>query len=163
LLRDPDLNIHIRRAEKKDAARMMELVRELAFYERAPEQVTVSFEHFIESGFGTAPVWWAFVAEVTNPQGDTFIAGFALYYIRYSTWKGQRLYLEDIIVTESMRGKGLGHQLFEALMEECKTKGFAGMTWQVLEWNEPAIHFYKKFDGVSFDPEWLNGSWIAHS
>ncbi len=157
------MKIHIRRAEKKDATRMMELIRELALYERAPEQVTVSYDHFIESGFGEHPIWWAFVAEFTNSQGETIIAGFALYYIRYSTWKGQRMYLEDIIVTESMRGKGIGRLLFEELMEECKSKGFAGMTWQVLEWNKPAINFYQKFPGVSFDPEWVNGSWVANT
>lgn len=81
---------------------------------------------------------------------------FALYYIRYSTWKGQRLYLEDIIVTEKMRGKGLGKLLFEALITEGKEKKFAGMTWQVLEWNEPAINFYKKYYNAHLDPEWVN-------
>ena len=137
---------------------MMELIHELALYERAPQEVTVDFQHFIESGFGEKPVWWAFVAETIDEKGNQFTAGFALYYIRYSTWKGQRMYLEDIIVTESMRGKGIGAKLFEQLIEECKEKKFAGMVWQVLEWNEPAINFYKKYKGVSFDGEWLNGS-----
>jgi len=137
---------------------MMELIKELALYERAPEEVTVDFNHFVESGFGEKPVWWAFVAEIPDEHGNSFIAGFALYYIRYSTWKGQRMYLEDIIVTEKMRGKGIGGKLFEQLMDECKSKNFAGMVWQVLEWNEPAINFYKKYKGVSFDGEWLNGS-----
>ena len=130
----------------------------MALYERAPQEVTVDFNHFVESGFGEKPVWWAFVAETSDENGNPFIAGFALYYIRYSTWKGQRMYLEDIIVTEPMRGKGIGGKLFEQLIEECKTKKFAGMVWQVLEWNEPAINFYKKYKGVSFDGEWLNGS-----
>ena len=137
---------------------MMELIHELALYERAPQEVTVDFQHFVESGFGEKPVWWAFVAETIDEKGNQFIAGFALYYVRYSTWKGQRMYLEDIIVTESMRGKGIGSKLFEQLIEECKEKKFAGMVWQVLEWNEPAIKFYKKYKGVSFDGEWLNGS-----
>ena len=152
------MHIQIRKAVKEDCARMMELIHELALYERAPEEVTVDFHHFIESGFGQNPVWWAFVAETIDEKGNHFIAGFALYYVRYSTWKGQRMYLEDIIVTESMRGKGIGGKLFEQLIEECKEKKFAGMVWQVLEWNEPAINFYKKYKGVSFDGEWLNGS-----
>lgn len=128
----------------------MELVRELALYEKAPEQVTVTLEHFIESGFGEKPVWWAFVAEENNS-----IQGFALYYIRYSTWKGQRMYLEDILVTEEARGKGIGGLLMDRLILEAKEKGFSGMMWQVLEWNEPAINFYKKYQ-ATLDPEWIN-------
>ena len=140
----------IRRAEEKDCPRMLELVRELALYERAPDEVTVTLEHFAESGFGPNPVWWAFVAEE-----DGMIQGFALYYIRYSTWKGQRMYLEDIIVTEAARGKGLGKLLMDALVVEAKEKKFTGIVWQVLEWNEPAFNFYRKFN-ASFDPEWVN-------
>ncbi len=140
----------VRRAVEKDCPRMLELVRELALYERAPDEVTVTLDHFIESGFGTNPVWWAFVVEE-----DGVIQGFALYYIRYSTWKGQRMYLEDIIVTEAARGRKLGKMLMDALIEEAKEKKFSGIVWQVLEWNEPALNFYKKFD-ASFDPEWVN-------
>ena len=128
----------------------MELVAELAKYERAPQEVTVTLDHFIGSGFGTNPVWWAFVAEVEGK-----VEGFALYYIRYSTWKGQRMYLEDIIVTEKMRGKGLGKLLFERLITEAKEKKLSGIVWQVLEWNQPAIEFYKKYN-ASFDSEWVN-------
>ena len=146
-------SIKIRRAEKEDCEAMMDLVRELAVYEKAPEEVTVDIEHFIESGFGDNPVWWAFVAEVDNK-----VIAFALYYIRYSTWKGQRLYLEDILVTEKMRGKGIGKLLFDQLILEAKEKGLNGLVWQVLEWNEPAINFYKKYDGVNLDNEWINGS-----
>jgi ribosomal protein S18 acetylase RimI-like enzyme len=130
---------------------MLELVHELAVYERAPQEVTVSHEHFEESGFGSNPVWWAFVAEE-----DGVIQGFALYYIRYSTWKGQKMYLEDIIVTEEARGKGLGSRLMDALIAEAKDRQFQGITWQVLEWNEPALNFYRKYN-VRFDPEWVNG------
>ena len=140
-----------RRAVKEDCKRMMELIHELAVYEREPEAVTVKFDHFVESGFGANPVWFAFVAEY---EGN--VEGFALYYIRYSTWKGQRLYLEDFLVSEKMRGKGIGRLLFDTLIEECKEKKYSGMVWQVLDWNEPAINFYKKYPEVVIDKGWLN-------
>ncbi len=140
----------VRRAKIEDCPRMLELVNELALYERAPHEVTVSAEHFAESGFGSNPVWWAFVAEE-----DGVINGFALYYIRYSTWKGQKMYLEDIIVTEAARGRGLGALLMDALISEAKERNFQGITWQVLDWNEPALNFYKKFN-ARFDGEWVN-------
>lgn len=145
-------NATIRKARPEDCPRMLELVHELAEYERAPHEVTVTMEHFHESGFGSNPVWWAFVAE-----GEGIILGFALYYVRYSTWKGQRMYLEDILVTEDARGRGIGYQLMEALVAEAKEKRFNGITWQVLNWNEPAINFYKKFN-AHFDEEWTNVS-----
>ena len=144
--------MQIRRALETDCPRLLELINELAIYERAPQEVTVSLEHFAESGFGNTPVWWAFVAEE-----EGFIHGFALYYIRYSTWKGQCMYLEDIIVTEQSRGKGIGKLLFDQLMEEAKEKEYKRIVWQVLEWNEPAINFYKKYQ-ANMDPEWWNGS-----
>ncbi|MFZ6025854.1 MAG: GNAT family N-acetyltransferase [Bacteroidota bacterium] len=145
------MNIHIRRAERRDCKRLLQLVQELADYEKAPQEVTVTIEHFEESGFGEKPVWWAFVAEINGK-----VEGFALYYIRYSTWKGQCLYLEDFLVTEKLRGKGAGKLLFDRIIEEAKAKGFTRMVWQVLEWNEPAINFYKKYN-ASLDPEWVNG------
>ena len=146
------MEIKIRKAVRKDCARMMELIQELATYEKAPDEVTVSLTHFEESGFGPNPVWWAFVAEAHG-----VVVGMALYYVRYSTWKGQRMYLEDILVTEDMRGQKIGSLLFDALIVEAKEKGFNGMNWQVLDWNEPAINFYKKYN-ANFDPEWVNCS-----
>ncbi len=146
------MQIIIRRAVKEDCLRLLELVYELAVFEKAPEAVSVTLQHFEESGFGENPVYWAFVAEA-----DGIVEGFALYYIRYSTWKGQRMYLEDLLVTEKMRGKGLGTLLFERLLEEAKEKKFKGMVWQVLDWNEPAINFYKKYN-AEIEGEWLNCS-----
>lgn len=146
------MDISIRRATRKDCPRLLELIKELATYEKAPNEVTVTPAHFEESGFGKKPVWWAFVAGV-----DGLIQGFALYYIRYSTWKGQAMYLEDIIVTESMRGNKIGKLLFERLMQEAREKGLKRMVWQVLDWNEPAINFYKKYN-ADFDSGWVNCS-----
>lgn len=146
------MNIHIRVATKQDCPRLLELINELALYEKAPEEVTVTLEEFQEAGFGARPVWKAFVAEV-----DGLVQGFALYYIRYSTWKGCRLYLEDFIVTEEMRGRGIGKLLFERIVQETREKGFNGMTWQVLDWNEPAINFYNKYQ-ASIEAGWLNAS-----
>ena len=143
--------MNIRKAVKGDCPAMLELVRELALYEKAPDEVTVDPQHFEASGFGQNPVWWAFVAETDARE----VVGFALYYIRYSTWKGQVMYLEDILVTASMRGQGIGHQLVDQLIVEAKEKGFKRIVWQVLEWNEPAINFYKKYN-AKFDPEWIN-------
>ena len=142
----------IRRAVREDCPRLMELVQELAIFEKAPEEVTVTLQHFEDSGFGEHPVWWAFVAET-----DGVVIAFALYYIRYSTWKGQRMYLEDILVTQKMRGKGLGSLLFERLVAEAQEKKMNGIVWQVLEWNEPAFRFYQKYNAV-FDAEWVNVS-----
>jgi GNAT superfamily N-acetyltransferase len=146
------MNIELRIAKKEDCSRLLELVNELAHYERAPQEVTVTLQEFEDAGFGSKPVWKAFVAEI-----DGLIVGFAVYYTRYSTWKGCRMYLEDLIVTEAVRGKGIGKLLFDRLIVEAKELGFSGMTWQVLDWNEPALNFYKKYE-ANIEAGWLNGS-----
>jgi len=144
--------INIRVATKQDCPRLLELVNELALFERAPEQVTVTLQEFEDAGFGAKPIWKAFVAEV-----DGVVVAMALYYVRYSTWKGCRLFLEDLIVTEEFRGKGIGKSLFDRIIVEAKELGFSGMVWQVLDWNEPALKFYKKYE-ASIEPGWLNAS-----
>ena len=149
------MKISIRRAVVTDCADMMLLVRELAIFEKAPEAVTVSLEHFTESGFGSNPVWQAFVATVSKAGQPAELVGLSLFYIRYSTWKGQRLYLEDLIVKEKFRGKGIGKRLFEKTLQEAKDLQLNGMTWQVLDWNEPAILFYQKY-GANIESGWLN-------
>lgn len=151
------MSLNTRKIERKDCVRLLELIRELAIYEKAPDEVTVSQEHFEDSGFGSNPVWWGYVVTDTTLFGEN-IVGFAIYYIRYSTWKGQRMYLEDILVTEAARGRGAGKLLMDALIEEAKNKNFSGMVWQVLSWNEPAINFYKKYYQAHLDEGWINCS-----
>ena len=153
------MDISIRRAVISDCPRLLALIHELAEFEKADVEVTVRLDHFRESGFGKNPVWWAWVAEDRSQgsDGKGIVVGFALYYIRYSTWKGQRMYLEDLLVTQRARGKGVGKLLFDRLLEEAKEKHFSGIAWQVLNWNESAIHFYQKYP-VIVDSEWLNCS-----
>lgn len=142
--------MNIRPAERKDVAAIFDLIKELALYEKAPEQVTnTAFQ--LEIDLFDDKICHAIVAEEKNE-----IVGFALYYISYSTWKGRCLYLEDFYVKESNRQQGIGGILFEEIVSIAKTLQVKRMDWQVLEWNEPAIQFYKKNDAI-LDPEWLNG------
>jgi GNAT superfamily N-acetyltransferase len=140
----------IRKGIQADLPRALELIKELATFERAPEQVINTVKMMEEDGFGNNPVFGFFVAE--NENG---IVGLSLYYWRYSTWKGKRIWLEDIIVTESERGKGIGKLLFDKMLAFCVEQNSEGMMWQVLDWNEPAIQFYRKY-GSDISTAWLN-------
>jgi GNAT superfamily N-acetyltransferase len=140
----------IREGKWEDLPRVLVLIKELAEYERAPDEVTNTVAMMEKDGFGPNPAYGFFVAEM-----DGLIVGLALYYYRYSTWKGKRLYLEDIIVTEAFRGKGIGKQLFETVLKKTLADKCTGMMWQVLDWNEPAIDFYKKYQ-ANLDAQWIN-------
>ncbi len=142
--------IKIRTGIREDLPRVLELIKELALYERALDQVSNNVAMMEQEGFGAHPVYGFFVVERENE-----IVGLSLYYYRYSTWKGKRLYLEDIIVTEKERGNGLGKLLFERTMKLALEENCTGMMWQVLNWNEPAINFYRKYK-AKMDDGWLN-------
>ena len=126
------------------------MIKELAAYERAPQEVTVTVEEMERDGFGVNPIYKFFVAEK-----DNIIIGISLYYIKYSTWKGKCIFLEDIIVTEQFRKCGIGKKLFDEVVKIAKETKVKRLEWQVLEWNEPAIKFYEKLNS-HFDGEWIN-------
>lgn len=145
------MEVNIRRGEIKDMSKVLDLIKELATYEKAPNEVVLTEEELIEDGFGVNPIFDVFVAEAENQ-----LVGFALYYTSYSTWKGKALYLEDFIVTENYRQYGIGKKLFDAVLKVAKERQVKRMEWQVLEWNEPALNFYKKYN-ATLDGEWFNG------
>lgn len=142
--------IEIRKAVAKDVPEIMRLVKELALYENAPEEVINTEERMLLEGFSKNP---AFGCYLGHENGK--ILGMALYYYRYSTWKGKRLYLEDLIVTKEARGNGLGKLLFDKMIKQAKENQCSGMMWQVLDWNQTAINFYNKYD-TKYDKGWLN-------
>ncbi len=144
------MSIQLRQAQKNDIPAIIDLIKELALYEKAPHEVTITQEMLERDGFGEHPLFWVILAEENNE-----VLGMSFYYIRYSTWKGPCLYLEDIIVKESQRCKGIGKLLMDATIEKAKEMKVALMVWQVLDWNEPAINFYKKYN-TEFDGEWVN-------
>ena len=145
--------MQLRKGTKEDLPRCLELIIELAAFEKAEEHVVTTVESMLEDGFGSNSIYEFYVAE----EG-TLIIGVALFYYRYSTWKGRRLYLEDLIVTEKYRGKGIGKMLLDRLITHAKENNCTGLMWQVLDWNDPAITFYKEKYNAKMDGEWLNCS-----
>ncbi len=143
-------NIHLRKGTPSDIPELLNLIKELAAYEREPNAVIVTEEILLEDGFGSNKIFDFLVAEK-----DGKVAGIALYYTKYSTWKGRCLYLEDIIVKESERMQGIGSLLLKELISISEKAGVKRLEWQVLNWNEPAINFYKKHKTL-IDDEWLN-------
>ncbi len=141
----------IREANRSDAKAIHELIVESATYEKAPNEVKVTVEELAEDGFGSDPAYKCIVAERKG-----IVVGFALYYMRYSTWKGRCVYLEDFLIKKELRSQGIGDLLFKEILAITKKLNVRLITWQVLDWNEPAIKFYNKYDAV-YDSEWLNG------
>ena len=141
----------IRKGVKGDLPDVLRLIKELAEYEKALDCVKITLEELEDDGFGDHPWYWFLVAESNNT-----IIGMSFYFIRYSTWNGKYLYLEDFVINKEYRQQGIGSLLFEATIQICKDENLNGMTWQVLDWNSPAIKFYEKYN-ADISTEWLNG------
>lgn len=150
------MSVIIRKGLPADVEATLTLVKELAAYENAPNEVEVTIKEMTNWGFGTDHIFDFYVAETNNT-----IIGIAIYYFKYSTWKGKCLFLEDIIVTESQRGNGIGKLLFNKIIEVAKESKVRRMEWQVLDWNKTAIDFYKKYD-ATLDGEWINCKLTNH-
>lgn len=146
------MQVIIHKAEENDMQAVLGLIQELAAYENAPNEVIVTEAQLIQDGFGPQKVFDCLVAQ----NSEHGIVGMAIFYTGYSTWKGKTLYLEDFYVKEVFRKFGVGQQLFESVVNEAKNRKVIRMDWQVLDWNEPAIAFYKKNKAL-LDPEWING------
>ena len=129
----------IRKATKNDMPSVLELIQELAIFEKEPDAVVVTVDDLVRDGFSENPLFQCFVAEVENE-----IIGMALYYYRYSTWKGKTIHLEDLIVKESKRGTGAGFALYKEIIKQGKAENVRRIEWNVLDWNTPAINFYEK-------------------
>lgn len=140
--------MHIRKGTPEDMPAVLDLIQELAVFEREPEAVVVTVADLIRDGFGNKPLFHTFIAEVNKE-----IVGMALYYYRYSTWKGKTIHLEDLIVKEKMRGTGLGMALYTAIMKQGKANGVRRIEWNVLNWNQNAIAFYEK-SGAKILDDW---------
>ena len=140
----------IRPGKKSDIPQVFQLIKELAEYEKALDKVSNTVEKLEEDGFGPNPVYDLFVAEIENN-----IIGIALTYYRFSTWRGKVMYLEDLIVKEHMRRKGIGKKLFDMILDHAKVTSCVGLSLQVLDWNDLGINFYKKYN-MEFDEEWIN-------
>jgi len=145
------MNITIRKAEPADIPAMLQLVKELAAFERAPDAVWNTEEAMLSEGFGEHPFFHTFVAETQNGE----VIGLALYHWAYSSWKGKYMYLDDLYVKEKMRGNKIGQMLMDTFLKEAQAQGANMVKWQVLHWNEPAIKMYEK-QGVTFDNEWID-------
>lgn len=144
------MKAQIRKGTVKDLEDIYDLIMELAIYEKAPHEVDNTVEQMKQDGFGEKPVFGCFVAEESGT-----VVGTAIYYYRYSTWKGKALYLEDLVVSARHRGKGYGKALLDAIVRKAKEDNCKQVRWQVLDWNEPAIKFYQSI-GADLDPEWIN-------
>lgn len=137
--------MRIRRGTKEDMPAVLQLIQELATFEKEPDAVVITIADLELDGFGTNPLFETFLAEVNGE-----IIGMALFYYRYSTWKGKTIHLEDLIVKESHRGTGAGSALYTAVMQYAKAQGLRRVEWAVLDWNTPAVNFYKKTGATVF-------------
>jgi len=140
--------MNIRKGKPEDMKAVLGLIQELAHFEKEPDAVVITVEDLVRDGFGPKPLFDVFVAEV-----ESEVVGIALYYYRYSTWKGKTIHLEDLIVKEKMRGTGLGYALYSEVIKQGKKDKVRRIEWNVLDWNTPAVEFYKK-SGAKVLDEW---------
>ncbi len=147
----------IRKGLIEDMPAVLDLIKELAIFEKEPNAVVVTFQDLQRDGFCENPLFYTFVAEIDNIDtvNEKQIVGIALYYYRYSTWKGRTLHLEDLIVKEKMRGSGCGFALYSEIIKQGKKENVRRVEWNVLDWNQPAIDFYEK-SGAKVLSEWCN-------
>lgn len=149
--------MNIRKGTIADMPAVLDLITELAIFEKEPDAVVVTVADLERDGFGEKPLFYTFVAEVDNgltgSAHEKEIVGMALYYYRYSTWKGRTIHLEDLIVKEKMRGSGLGFALYKAIIAQGKNDSVRRIEWNVLDWNTPAIDFYEK-SGARILKDW---------
>ncbi len=150
------MQVVLRKGTEGDLSQVLALIKELAVFEKAPDEVVVSTEAMHHWGFGADKIFDFYVLEK-----DSKIIGMALYYYKYSTWKGKCLFLEDLIVTEAERKQGYGKLLFNQIIKIAKKQNVKRMEWQVLDWNAPAIEFYKSYK-AELDPSWINGKLTYH-
>ena len=140
--------MNIRRGNPQDMQAVLGLIKELAEFEKEPNAVLVTVDDLIRDGFGPVPLFHVFVAEIEDDSNDNKqskqIVGIALYYYRYSTWKGKTIHLEDLVVKDKMRGTGLGYALYSEILKQGKKDQVRRVEWNVLDWNTPAIEFYEK-------------------
>jgi GNAT superfamily N-acetyltransferase len=139
----------IRKGQKEDMPAILDLIKELATFEKEPNAVVVTVDELVRDGFGEKPLFMTFVAEQDNE-----IIGMALFYYRYSTWKGKTIHLEDLIVKENKRGIGAGSALYKQVIKYARSKGVRRVEWVVLSWNKPAIDFYER-SGATILQDWL--------
>ena len=140
--------MNIRIANPEDMAAVLGLIKELAVFENESNAVVVTVEDLVRDGFSSNPLFHVFVAEVASQ-----IVGIALYYYRYSTWKGKTIHLEDLVVKENMRGSGVGYALYSEVIKQGKKDKVRRIEWNVLDWNTPAINFYKN-SGAKILDDW---------
>ena len=160
--------MNIRRGKSEDMVAVLDLIQELAIFEKEPDAVLITVDDLIRDGFGDTPLFNVFVAEIDSDTRDSSqpkqIVGIALYYYRYSTWKGKTIHLEDLVVKEKMRGTGLGYALYSEIIKQGKKDQVRRIEWNVLDWNTPAIDFYEKsgakvlrdWDSVQMDEAGIN-------
>lgn len=144
------MEVRVRKGTEQDVKALLQAIKDLAAYEREPDAVKITEADLLRDGFGPSPLFGFLVANVGMD-----VVGIALYYPKYSTWRGPCLYLEDLIVDEAYRGKGIGKKLLDAVHEEAKAQNMDSVQWQVLDWNEPSIEFYNRY-GAKLDSEWIN-------